>query len=399
MPHAFLNILSSGLRAGTRAGWSLFVPLVLSVPSYGIYSLFQATVASVTQIAILGTPHTILRQPTRELPLLGLFLHSLSLAVIGLLLFGFIVRQHGWLFYALVSAASITMILYLVLIARTKSRLQFGHVLRSEAMGSAVFVLAILSISVILRTKGPGSAQFPVMAGVEILAAGMVVVSLLSGTVGRLSPRERSIEGTRRDLSSVYSVGVVVLFDVILFQRLEVFFLERSPDGMEGVAAFGLAAQLMNVFLLVPFAVGETWAPRFARSFGTGPAEFLQTVKQKLHVYRRLYVVLVIGSVCATPLLVQGVFRKYAEWTWPITALVAIRILCSYIGFYSATLYASRRERFLYAPVIAGAVIALIANFLFTLRWGMSGAILAYGLTQLSVVAGMIVVIRRLRLP
>ena len=98
------------------------------------------------------------------------------------------------------------------------------------------------------------------------------------------------------------------------------------------------------------------------------------------------------GRLCATPLLILTIFRKYEAWIWSITAFVAIRVICSYPGFHSATLYASRRERLLYAPVAVAAVVAVVSNIAFTLRWGVSGAIVAYALTQIAVAGGTMVV-------
>jgi hypothetical protein len=54
---------------------------------------------------------------------------------------------------------------------------------------------------------------------------------------------------------------------------------------------------------------------------------------------------------------------------------------------------APRRERFP-APVAVAAVVAIASNVVFTLRWGVSGAIVAYGLTQIAVAGGTMVVAR-----
>lgn len=67
---------------------------------------------------------------------------------------------------------------------------------------------------------------------------------------------------------------------------------------------------------------------------------------------------------------------------------MATRVICSYAGFHSATLYASRRERLLYAPAAVGAVIAIVGNMLLTLRWGVPGAIVAYAMAQFAVAGG-----------
>ena len=392
-PPAILNVVSSGVRAATRAGWSLFVPFMLPVESYGVYSVFQTTVTAVMQAAALGTPQTILREPNRELPMLGLFLHSLTIAVVVMLALAVTIAKYDWLFQSLVAASAISMILYLQFTMRAKSRFQFGGVLRAEATGSVVFLAGIIGISIATLTLGKQWLDYSVMGVVEIIATVAIVVSLITGA-GRLTSIERGVRDTRRYLPGVYSVGVVVLFDVIIWRRLEVYFLQESPAGLEGVAVFGLATQLANLYLLVPGAMIEAWGPSFARSYGLGTTEFFQTFQQKLVNYRKLYVLFVLGSLAATPLLILTIFHKYAAWMWYVTGFVATRAVCSYVSFHSAAMYASRRERLLYAPVAVAAVVAIVSNIALTLRWGIPGAIIAYGLTQLTVALGTMFVSR-----
>ena len=392
-PPAILNVVSSGVRAATRAGWSLFVPFMLPVEAYGVYSVFQTTVTAVMQAAVLGTPQTILREPNRELPMLGLFLHSLAIAVVVLLALAFTIAKFDWLFQALVAGSAISMILYLQFTMRAKSRFQFGRVLRAEATGSVVFLAGIIGITVATLTIGKQWLDYSAMGAVEILATSAIVMSLISGK-GRLTPSERSVRDTRRFLPGVYSVGVVVLFDVIIWRRLEVYFLQKSPAGLQGVAVFGLATQLANLYLLVPGAMIEAWGPSFARSFKLGTNEFFQTFDQKMVHYRKLYVLFVLGSLAVTPLLILTVFHKYHAWMWYVAGFVATRVVCSYASFHSADMYASRREKLLYAPVVIAAVVAIGSNLALTLRWGIPGAIIAYGLTQLTVTVGTMVMSR-----
>jgi O-antigen/teichoic acid export membrane protein len=396
-PPAILNVVSSGVRAATRAGWSLFVPYFLPVDSYGVYSVFQTTATAVTQAAVLGTPQTILREPNRELPMLGLFLHSLSIALVVLLVMALTIARYNWLFQILVAGSAISMILYLQFTMRAKSRFQFARVLRAESIGTAVFVAGVLGIGIAAWSFGRGWVDYSVMGGVEILATTAIVIGLLTGHAGRLTPAERSVRETRRFLPSVYSVGIVVLFDVIIWRRLEVYFLQQSPAGLQGVAVFGLATQLANVYLLVPGAMIEAWGPSFAKSYGVGTEEFFETLRAKLSAYRKLYALFVVGSIALTPFFILTVFHKYVAWKWYVTGFVATRVVCSYAGFHSATMYASRRERLLYAPVVIAAVIAIGSNLLLTLRWGIPGAIVAYGLTQLAVAVGTMIMSHRSR--
>ena len=394
-PPAILNVVSSGVRAATRAGWSIFVPIMLPVESYGVYSVFQTTVAAVTQGAVLGTPQTILREPHRELPMLGLFLHSLAIAAAVLVVLALTIARYDFAFQALVAAGAVATILYLQFAMRAKSRFQFGRVLRSEVLASAVFCAGILGIALVAWTGSRDAIDYRAMAAVEVLATAAIVVSLILGRNGRLTPAERSVSDTRRYLPSVYSVGILILFEVIIWRRLEVYFLQESPDGLQGVAVYGLATQLANIFLLFPMAMIEAWWPSFAKSFGASSRDYFDTISRKFPKYNLIYAVIVVGSICITPLLILTIFQKYAAWVWYVTGFVAIRVITSYSGFHSATLYASRRERCLYAPIGVAALVAIAANVVFTLRWGIRGAMVAFALTQVTVAAGTILASRR----
>ena len=116
---AALNMGSVATRSLSRGVWGMFVPLVLPLAGYGVYSLLQTTAAVLSQIGILGTPQTLLRQPSRRLPIAGLFLHSLFIAGIALPL---LTLRHGagdGRYGVLVAAMAVTLIGYGILVART----------------------------------------------------------------------------------------------------------------------------------------------------------------------------------------------------------------------------------------------------------------------------------------
>jgi O-antigen/teichoic acid export membrane protein len=185
-----------------------------------------------------------------------------------------------------------------------------------------------------------------------------------------------------------------VLLDLLIWRRLEIYFLQASPDGLRGVAVFGLASQLSSLLLLVPSAFAEAWSPAFAADFRIGWVPFERRFRENRRVYRRIIALLVLAAAAITPLLIRVVFPKYWPWVWQASAFVLIRVVASYAGLHSAAIYATKRERWLYAPVIAGGVVGVVSNVVLTLPWGLRGAILAYALTQGTVAVATLVVSR-----
>ena len=100
------------------------------------------------------------------------------------------------------------------------------------------------------------------------------------------------------------------------------------------------------------------------------------------------------ASILGPPLLVRLVFTHYAPWMWYVTGFAAIRVMCSFAGFYSAALYVTRGERWLYLPGLLGAVASIGFNALLTLRWGIRGAVIAFALTQIAVALATMIAFR-----
>ncbi len=381
---AALNMGAAAVRSLSRSVWGLFVPTVLPVVGYGVYSLLQTTAAVLSQIAILGTPQTLLRQPGRKLPIAGLFLHSLLIACIVLPVFLLRSTVGGW-YDVLVAAMAVTLIAYGILAARAKAVNAFAGVFRAEAVGALALLLGWGVLVFTQHWRGTHDAGYTSVAALEIGATLVVVLSLVLPRSTKITRPEVRLAGTAAVLPSVYSVGILVLLDLLVFRRLEMYFLELSPDGLQGVAVFGLGAQFAGLFLLFPTAMLEAAMPALATSFASTWHEFDARFNANRQTYRRVFAVVVVTSVLGPPLLVRFVFTHYAPWTWYIMAFAAIRVVCGYAGVYSSALYVVRRERWMYLPALLGALVALGSNSLLTVRWGLRGAVLAFALTQATV--------------
>jgi hypothetical protein len=347
-----------------------------------------ARAAMAAQLALLGAPQTIVRYAGRRLPMRFLVLHSVALAAIAIgAAAAFIPRTRTPTMLGALAAVSLATLGATLFGARAKARFAFGTSLRAELGGAVVLVVAaIVAVAGIGRTViTPGVALM-----VESIALGATAVVLLRARDSRAttstSDAAQPSPPVRRMLADIYSVGALVLLDVVLFRRLEVYFLERSPDGLVGVAVLGLSLQIVSIALLVPTALLETWQPRLALAQSSGgDAAFEREFARRGKWFARLmFGVVLLGT--AVPLVaVPLVFPRYSPWLGYIVAFVFIRLACAGAGFYSSALYAAGRHRALYAPAVVAVVIAIAGNVVFTRQLGLRGALVAYGATQVTV--------------
>src|SRR5437667_4502650 len=325
-----LNMAAVAVRSLSRGVWATFVPVLLPVAGYGAYSLVQTTAAITSQVGILGTPQTLLRQPGRKLPIAGLFLHSLLIACIVFPLLGLRGGVEDRWYAILVAAMAVTFIAYGILVARAKAANGFAGVFHAESIGALTLALALAGVLVFRVGSGNHEMSYVTVASLEIGATLVVVVSLMAGRTTRVTRKELTLVGTGAVLPSVYSVGLLVLLDLLIFRRIEMYFLRASPDGLQGVAVFGLGVQLANLLLLFPTAMVEAWMPGLAAEFAGAWQDFEARLRTNRRTYLRAFFLVVAASILAPPLLVRLVFRHYAPWTLYVTSFAATRVVCSY---------------------------------------------------------------------
>jgi O-antigen/teichoic acid export membrane protein len=378
-------VAAVAIRTAARAVWGIAVPAALSLDAYGRYQLIATTAAMAAQVALLGTPQTIVRYAGRRIPTRLVALHAVALAAgaiaIGAAAVSALRTPDAAAILTILVAATMAVA---VLGARAKAAFAFTTSCVAEAAGALVLLAAIFMAS-------------PAMAAVRdtitpTRALGLEAVALMA-TAGVLlrrrqplpsAPNESIAPPARAVFANIYAVGVLALLDVVLFRRLEVYFLERSPDGLTGVAVLGLALQIATVALLVPTALLEAWQPRFATLASGNAAALEREVKRRQGRFVRLMAAIVLGGALVPVVAIPLVFPQYRPWLAAIVGFVVVRLACAGAGFYSSVLYATGGQRALYAPALASALVAVGANAVLTPRLGLRGALVAYGLTQVT---------------
>lgn len=380
---ALTNIASAVIRALGRGIWGLSIPVILSVSDYSKYSIITATAAILAQFAVLGIPQTILRNPKRTLPIFGFTVHAVVLLVIGTILYIKLTEEHEARSTFIIVLMAVVIMAYIIASATAKSRFLFSVVLRAETIGSAF--LLIVGLILLIYTRSPqclsGCIQYNLILIIEVSAT-VLILALLFWGCKIISLTDMGLSGIKVYFPAIYSIGALVILDLIIWRRVEIYFLQAGPDGVIGVAVFSLAAQISNLFMLIPGSAIEAWYPKLAGTFKQDYSLYQKIIIAKTLSYTKLYTLFIIICLIASIILLQVAFSKYHEWQPYIVTFILLRLIFGYAGFYSSVLYATRREKWLYIPVVAGACIALISNSALTLHYGLSGALISYLITH-----------------
>jgi hypothetical protein len=383
------NVIAAMVRVGGRGAFILYAPIILPVKAFAVYAIFLASLYAISLLSALGTPMTIMREPQGELPLAGLFLHSLFLAIGGSALLSSVVAPTELVpFFLLVSGGAAATNLQLFAASRARALGRFRSVLASEIAVAAALGLGMVLLGIRESTCAPSCTSYVGLALTQIAALLIGAVVLLAPRRQRLAPSELRFGGLRPHLPSVYWIGLIVVFDLFIWSRIEVYFLEHSPDGLLGVAVFGLAVQLSTLPLVPIMGILEAWYPTFASSFDQGEQAFASILQRRRRAYRTVYLVLGSLGVALVVLTIELILPRYQPWMWAIVTVVGIRLVTGYAGFHATVLYACGQEKRLLVAVITGAGLAVASNALLTLSFGLPGAILSYLATQ-SVVGGL----------
>jgi hypothetical protein len=382
-------VAAVGVRTAARAAWGLALPTVLTVAAYGSYQVVATAAVMAAQLALLGAPQTIVRYAGHRLPMRLLVLQAVALAAVAIgVAVAFVPTARTPVVLAALASLTIATVGATLFGARAKARLAFRTSFGAELAGAAVLVAgAILAVSGAIRdVVTPGLAL--IVESVALIATAVFLLRARRAPAAAGGEPEARAPTVRRVFGDIYSVGALVLLDVVLFRRLEVYFLERSPDGLAGVAVLGLALQIVAIAMLIPTALLETWQPRFALARSTGgDAAFDLEIRRRGRQFAPLMVGVVVLGTAVPFAAVPLVFPQYRPWLGYIVGFVLIRLVSAGAGFYSSALYAAGRHRALYGPAVACATVAIGANAVFTRQLGLRGALVAYGATQLTVAA------------
>ncbi len=177
-------------------------------------------------------------------------------------------------------------IAYALLVAYYKSKLQFYRLLLIES--AALVLFAILAGVLIGNNVVP--VAFETAIGGEISWTWILVLLLIVFLRRQTKEAPFQLRAFLPKLASVYSIGLLVLVDIIIWRRIEVFFLASSPDSVSGPAVVNMTLQYGMVIAMIPGAILEAWYPGLADSYIKDSSQvFEESLRTKLLKYSVAY--------------------------------------------------------------------------------------------------------------
>ncbi|MDD2553234.1 MAG: hypothetical protein PHP51_01500 [Desulfotomaculaceae bacterium] len=372
---ALSNIVASGVRVGAKSVWGLALPLLLTVDQYGYYSLVIATAGIIIQVSVLGAPQVIMRSQD-NVPLPALVLHSFLIAAVGFIVIKiFTPYQDGLI---LLIAMVLALAGYQITSALIKKKMMFYIIMISEFAGAAVLCINLIYVWL---NKDNNVLGWSNLVLVEIISATcMLLIILLFFYTCRITISKDIY--IKSYFPAIYSIGLISFIDVFVWKRMEVYFLQASPSGIEGVAVFSLALMIYNAFIFIPNSVVEAWYPSIAAQYISGIESFHIYIKEKIIKFTKIYFLFCTLSFPLIVLLLRLMFHSYWQWSSYILIIAGAALFFGFECFCSSVLYSTGHEKKLYFPAVSGAIIALVLNATITVRYSLNGVIFAYIITH-----------------
>jgi len=195
------------------------------------------------------------------------------------------------------------------------------------------------------------------------------------------------------------AIGLIVIVDLVIWQRIEVVFLEAFGFVKEA-GFFYLAGQVSAFVALVPSVAVSALFPTFAALERENPTHLER-------VYRMaatgLWVVAVpsvaVGLFLAPEILVAVYGEPYREITTILPYVMIGRVSLLIGGAASVLMYATGHQRVLLPVVMGGAVLSIVGDVALIPRLGLIGAGTTVAAVQPLVAAATLLLARRIVTP
>lgn len=387
---------------GVAAAFGL--PLLISVRQYGRYAYYAWLIGLLSQLCLLGTVQGNQRfmavdasREERQIQgsALDIFTVALSTVVLGLFVsFGsraFAVAGHG-VSLLIVSAVVVT-IVGTVWSSRSKGHFDFRTPCYADIAGHS------------LRILGYGAVVLldPLGGWRSLLSVEVAYRSVRSAVLYRFLSRQPDWKFTRIPTSAkawgrlvrspnhgvmsyVTQVGVITVLDYIVWQRIEVWFLNRYR-GPIAVSQFTLASQAGMIAVVIGGALLEVLLPAFAAGSEAALTQVERRVIDRAFAGAWIGVAaLIIVMACIAGPLVTWFYPKaygVSAALLPLLALGQGSILIG--GVMSTIMYSRGLVRPLLILNLCGGLILVVLEFLLVPRSGIWAAAFVATGTQLAV--------------
>jgi O-antigen/teichoic acid export membrane protein len=369
---ARLNAAASVFRALSSNIVLLLLPALMGKEAFGSYSYLLWISLFSSQVGVVGYPNIISRAQRDEpvnLPGICVITVCLQMAVTQLLILQSPIGIASLVIPAVLGIGGLSVINGIQL-ANLRRFGRFRQILAGEAT-AAICRLAGVGLVVWL-----GSVTSASLLYVEFTA--LAARSLALAVFGSFHNVTMNIAAASHDglyLKQAIGLGGLGFVDATVSERSELFFLSYSADPLSAIGVFSFVLRISSLALFVPSAVLEAWFPAMARRNVDRTANGRMWVS--FSGFYAAFGLACFAAIVAVTLLLFGQYFGAA-----MLVIVAFRIVEGVVGFFAKWIYARRLEKYLWFVLGVSAVVSLLSNFLFTIRFGLAGASIAYVITH-----------------
>lgn len=382
--------MSACVQFAGRTLSTLLVPLLLVPDEYGRYVSLVWLATALIQLGASGLPHAAQRYIPRvasagqRAAVTGLLvragLASASIWLIAVAVWTLAagrVRGHSLALFLLVAVAVLAGTQATVRVALLKAEQRFlipGAVEAAVQAGKFAFLLAVW---------GATGGMTVLLAFLAESLCWLAQAGVLSRLIRRLDVPSRLEPAQRRDVVSyAASVGCIVLVDFVIWQRIEVVFLERLGLVREA-GFFYLATQVASVATFVPNSAVAALFPAFAALEVRGRSA-LKRVYQLASgtLWLASVPILALGLFVLPGLLVTIYGEAYTGVAFVLPLVLVGRVSLMAGSAASTLMYATGRQRTVLVIVIVGATVTIAADLVLVPWLGLLGAGIAVAVIQ-----------------
>lgn len=398
------NVLSAGFQIAGRALSGLLIPVFLMPGQYGTYVYFVWLATTLIQLSALGLPQAAQRYVAQavdagERAAVGRLLRASGAVLTPV----WLILTFSWQFARgrLWGDDSATLVLLCVGVVLGV----YGAIQIAILKGTRNF-----AVPAMVEAIGQGT-KLVVLVGLWLSGAGISVTHVLSAEVAcwacqaamlwMRDPVETEAPAFgqtqfREILGYAAAVGLIVIVDLVIWQRIEVVILEAFGFVKEA-GFFYFAGQVSAFLALVPSVAVAALFPTFAALQREDPAQL-----ERLYgmAATGLWVVgvpsLAVGLFLAPEILVAFYGEPYREITAILPFVIVGRVCLSIGGVASVLLYATGQQRTLLPVVVAGAALTIVGDLTLIPRFGLVGAGISVATVQPLVAATTLLLARRI---
>jgi len=181
---------------------------------------------------------------------------------------------------------------------------------------------------------------------------------------------------------------------VMIYFKLDTIFLSVMKTS-EAVGIYSLSYKILESLIFFPAMIVGLAMPLMSKTFSTDRQKFYNIIQRTLNFLIIIIVPLAVGTLFASEKIIRlvGGAEGFADSPMVLNILVFAIVMIFLGALFSNVIIAANKQKFLAQIYFLGAVVNVIANFIFIPRYSYYGAAATTVLTEILVTILMIAVI------